>query len=52
MCSGIMEGANLSGDLERPQKVIWKGTLIAIGTSFLLYVLMIIVWFLPLPSPG
>eukprot|EP01128_Nolandella_sp_AFSM9_P006542 TRINITY_DN3397_c0_g1_i1.p1 TRINITY_DN3397_c0_g1~~TRINITY_DN3397_c0_g1_i1.p1 ORF type:complete len:837 (+),score=144.49 TRINITY_DN3397_c0_g1_i1:333-2513(+) len=40
--TGIMEGANLSGDLEKPQKSIWKGTLIAILISFVLYVFLIL----------
>lgn len=39
--TGIMEGANLSGDLANPQKSIWKGTLSAIGASFLSYVMVI-----------
>ena len=41
--SGIMEGANLSGDLKDPAKSIPKGTLIAILASFIFYALIIVV---------
>jgi len=40
--SGIMEGANLSGDLKDPAGSIPKGTLIAIFGSFIFYALIIV----------
>ena len=38
-CSGIDAGANLSGDLKDPVTAIPKGTLLAVGITYLSYVL-------------
>jgi potassium/chloride transporter 9 len=40
--TGVMEGANLSGDLDRPERSIGVGTLSAIATAAASYVLLII----------
>jgi len=41
-CTGIMEGANLSGDLENPAYSIPVGTILAILTSIIFYLLLVL----------
>eukprot|EP00475_Leptophrys_vorax_P031163 TRINITY_DN4712_c0_g1_i1.p1 TRINITY_DN4712_c0_g1~~TRINITY_DN4712_c0_g1_i1.p1 ORF type:complete len:892 (-),score=224.55 TRINITY_DN4712_c0_g1_i1:1370-3667(-) len=40
--TGIMEGANLSGDLKNPRKTIGKGTLLAVFLAFLTYLSLVL----------
>jgi len=41
--TGIMAGVNLSGDLRNPAKAIPRGTFLAIGTGYVIYMLLPIV---------
>jgi len=40
--TGIMEGANLSGDLQNPGRDIGRGTLMAVFCAFIVYMLLLV----------